>query len=105
MKRAMRTVKALRIVATVLFFAQILLLYMRQEVSMPSILVSAGVYVIFMEGTHLWVMRGLPKIQGRMMLTENGVLNNKKPPNRFWYWLLRDFVEEQRSRETSDEET
>ena len=105
MKRAMRTVKALRIVATVLFFAQILLLYMRQEVSMPSILVPAGVYVIFVGGLRWLVMQGLPKIQGRMMLTENGVLNNKKPPNRFWYWFLRDFVEEQRSRETSDEET
>ena len=105
MKRAMRTVKAFRIVATALFFVWILLLYIHQEVSMPSILVSAGVCVIFMEGTHLWVMRGLPKIQGLMMLTENGVLNNKKPPNRFWYWFLRDFVEEQRSRETSDEET
>ena len=101
----MRTVKAFRIVATVLFFVWILLLYIHQEVSMPSILIPAGVYVIWMEGLHWWVMRGLPKIQGRMMLTENGVLNSKKPPNRFWYWFLHDWVEEQRSRETSNEES
>jgi len=105
-KRVFRIVWLLRVVLSVLLVTMAFML--PHEGSKPSwavTLISFGAYMILMRSIHWWVMRGLPKIQGRMMLTENGVLNNKKPPNRFWYWLLRDFVEEQRSKETSDEET
>ena len=106
MKRVFRIILWLRVVISIPFAT--LPFVLAREGSKPNlavILISLGAYLILMESLHWWVMRGMPKIQGRMMLAEPGVIKSTKPPNRFWYWFLRDWITEQRTKETSDEES
>ena len=70
-----------------------------------GILVSMIAYAIWLWICHWFMNQRLPAVEVQIMLAESGALMGKKKPNRFWYWLFSDLVEEYRSRETSDEES
>ena len=75
------------------------------EINGIGILVSMIVYAIWLWIRHWFVNQRLPAVEVEIMLAEHGALMGKKKPNRFWYWLFSDLVEEYRARETSDEES
>ena len=84
--------------------AYVALTFVEDDWSSPIRWAARALMVVAITFVFWFKTKGLQKIQGRMMLAEHDLPRNKKPPNRFWYWLLRDWIKARRLREAGEEE-